>query len=218
MAGGKPPKGGHKVTLKMDVPREVRWTIRAKAQFEGLVRDYLIDHKMIEEGTQVVAWNIMIGGIAGDAQVLLHAVECSLGISGEELDRALDAYEGSTLELAREITRALCIAEDPSRESSLLKSWSIFDERQEAERLLTEKKDQARLDEVQQKILAQDRVLAASKSLREKATEAELAKIGRRIAQLDRLINPPPVPTPETTEDETRPTPTLTTDTATSID
>lgn len=153
-------KGIRKITVKMDKDRQINWNLRAVEEFEIGARIYLEEHGYAENGRYVVftpnkkqpdlppvrsvdgpfvsAWSALVG-FAEIATIHRMALEACLGIEGDELVAALEAYTGSRLELSRQVMEALALAEDPLRAASIRKSWTNFDELQELRRVTQEK-------------------------------------------------------------------------------
>jgi hypothetical protein len=122
----------------MDIDREIKWTLSATEEFEIGARIYLTEHGYVKNDVPLSAWSAL-ASFSELAPIYRMSLEASLGIEGEELEAALEAYAGSRLELSRQVIEALALAEDPSRASSVRASWTSYDQLQEMRRTAQEK-------------------------------------------------------------------------------
>lgn len=116
----------------MDKARELRWTIPAVRKFEALAPAELEKLGLMEKqpgdekAGPITAADVVLKYI-GYSPILDLALSCCLDLEGEELDSALEAYEGSRQDLMRNVQEAFMAAEDPSMVASLQESWRLFD-------------------------------------------------------------------------------------------
>jgi len=124
-------KGLRSITVKMGDPVELSWPFRRVEQFEAEANKWLMDRGISK---RYLPTQLILAQHVTLAPIGRMAIEAATGYQGDEVDDALAKYEGSRLELTRDILESYSLMEDPSHAASMRKSWNTFDELRSLER------------------------------------------------------------------------------------
>ena len=149
-------KGLRSITVKMGEPIELKWTLPRIEKFEAEGNKWLHEAGIIPANRYMAAQLILANHITL-APIYRLAIEAATGLEGDEVNAALEKYDGSRLDLSRDILESYSLAEDPSHAASMRKSWDTSDELRALER---EAETVAQIEETMKKLEAKVRILS----------------------------------------------------------
>ena len=123
--------GIRSITAKMGEPIELAWPFARVEEFEAKANKWLMDNEITKK---YLPAQIILASHVTLAPIGRMAIEAATGLKGDEVDDALEKYEGSRLDLTRDILESYSLMEDPSHASSMRESWNTSDEIREMER------------------------------------------------------------------------------------
>ncbi|MDD5048778.1 MAG: hypothetical protein PHH09_07580 [Methanoregulaceae archaeon] len=124
-------KGLRTITVKMGEPSELSWPFMRVERFEAAANEWLASQGI---GKKYLPAQLILAQYITLAPISRLAIEAATGLQGDEVDEALAKYEGSRLDLTRDILESYSLMEDPSHAASMRKSWDTSDEMRKMER------------------------------------------------------------------------------------
>ena len=125
------PKGLRSITVKMGESVELSWPFMRVEKFETAANKWLSDQGISKK---YLPAQLVLANYITLAPISRLAIEAATGFQGDEVDNALAKYEGSRLDLTRDILESYSLMEDPSHAVSMRKSWNTSDEMRAMER------------------------------------------------------------------------------------
>lgn len=108
----------------MDKPRSITWTISGVDAFTEMANKELVRLKILKEDDEPMMPLSILQAHGNRPSIFRMALECSLGISGDELDTAVEAYPDGKQELGASMLEAFFLAEDPLVATSFRQNWT----------------------------------------------------------------------------------------------
>lgn len=124
-------KGLRSITVKMGEPVELSWPFQRVERFEADANKWLSEAGISKK---YLPAQLILAQYVTLAPISRLAIEAATGLRGDEVDEALAKYEGSRLDLTRDILESYSLMEDPSHAASMRKSWTTSDELRAMER------------------------------------------------------------------------------------
>lgn len=124
-------KGLRTITVKMGEPVELSWPFMRVERFEAAANEWLASQGISKK---YLPAQLILAQYITLAPISRLAIEAATGLQGDEVDEALAKYEGSRLDLTRDLLESYSLMEDPSHAASMRKSWDTSDELRALER------------------------------------------------------------------------------------
>lgn len=147
-------KGLRSITVKMGEPVELSWPFMRVERFEAAANEWLASQGISKK---YLPAQLILAQYITLAPISRLAIEAATGLQGDEVDEALAKYEGSRLDLTRDILESYSLMEDPSHAASMRKSWTTSDELRALER---EAETVAQIEETMKRLEAKVRILS----------------------------------------------------------
>ena len=118
-------KGLRSITVKMGEPIELSWPFMRVERFEAAANEWLASQGISKK---YLPAQLILAQYITLAPISRLAIEAATGLQGDEVDEALAKYEGSRLDLTRDILESYSLMEDPSHAALMRKNWNTSDE------------------------------------------------------------------------------------------